>query len=384
MAKRQLILVVRERIGGEATLKHPLIVRLEQQVENMDDFVKYPSIGAEERHNVVPIEKGKVDAELHFDHADKIKWPDHLSPTSIGTLAEYPFDYMMEELLKITSDGKSQMADLKTTTGNVAHAVIEELFSPRDENGYAKPEDIAERIKKEYESAYKTILESKGAVLQLSENKFAEQLFHEQLRNCLDTLLKILRENNLKVTGCERHVETNMGLGLPQAMDKDGNIKDRDMIGNIDMTLEDNDHHPVVFDFKWTSWGKGYQNKLTENRSVQLELYRMMLGTELKDDVNRVAYFIMPEGRLYSKEKFEGGQCMQVLPENHDDIVTQLKQAAKYRKEQIGKGIIETNGDFEELQYVKDTKERGLFPLKKTEEGKKESNFFSQYGLFNN
>ena len=75
---------------------------------------------------------------------------------------------------------------------------------------------------------------------------------------------------------------------------------------------------------------------------------------------------------------------MQVLPENHDDIVTQLKQAAKYRKEQIGKGIIETNGDFEELQYVKDTKERGLFPLKKTEEGKKESNFFSQYGLFNN
>lgn len=384
MAKRQLILVVRERIGGEATLKHPLIVRLEQQVENMDDFVKYPSIGAEERHNVVPIEKGKVDAELHFDHADKIKWPDHLSPTSIGTLAEYPFDYMMEELLKITSDGKSQMADLKTTTGNVAHAVIEELFSPRDENGYAKPEDIAERIKKEYESAYKTILESKGAVLQLSENKFAEQLFHEQLRNCLDTLLKILRENNLKVTGCERHVETNMGLGLPQAMDKVGNIKDRDMIGNIDMTLEDNDHHPVVFDFKWTSWGKGYQNKLTENRSVQLELYRMMLGTELKDDVNRVAYFIMPEGRLYSKEKFEGGQCMQVRPENHDDIVTQLKQAAKYRKEQIGKGIIETNGDFEELQYVKDTKERGLFPLKKTEEGKKESNFFSQYGLFNN
>lgn len=218
----------------------------------------------------------------------------------------------------------------------------------------------------------------------MPENKFAEQLFHEQLRNCLYTLLEILRENNLKVTGCERHVETNMGLGLPQAIDKDGNIKNRDMIGNIDMTLEDKDHHPVVFDFKWTSWGKGYQNKLTENRSVQLELYRMMLGKKLKDEVKRVAYFIMPEGRLYSQEKFEGGQCMQVSPENHDDIVTQLTQAAKYRKEQIGEGIIETNGDYDELQYVKDTKERGLFPLKKTEDGKKESNFFSQYGLFNN
>ena len=45
----------------------------------------------------------------------------------------------------------------------------------------------------------------------------------------------------------------------------------------------------------------------------------------------------------------------------------------------------ETNGLFEELQYVKDTEAKRLFPLKKNEEdGTKEGNFFSQYGLFNN
>ncbi len=385
MTSGQLILVVRERMGGEQTLKHPLIVRLEQQVENIEDFVVRPSIGVEGRHEVDVVENGGVEAELHIEHADKIQWPDHLSPTSIGTLAEHPFDYMMERLLVITNDGKAKMADAKTTKGNVAHAVIEELFAPRDEKRYSTPEEIETRIQNEYEEAYIKVLEAKGAVLQLAENKLAEKLLHEQLRSCLDTLLEILKENELKVTGCEPYVECQMNIGLPKAFDKEGNVKERDMVGFIDMTLEDKDGHPVIFDFKWTTWAKGYQDKLSENRSVQLELYRMMLGREKKDEVKRVAYFLMPEARLYSQEAFKGRNCHQLTPANHDNIVEQLRQSAKYRMEQIKSGVIETNGLFEELQYVKDTEAKGLFPLKKNEEdGTKEGNFFSQYGLFNN
>lgn len=381
----QLILVVRERMGGEQTLKHPLIVRLEQQVENIEDFVVRPSIGIEDRHEVEIVENGGVAAELRFKHADKIQWPDHLSPTSIGTLVEHPFDYMMERLLVITNDGKAKMADAKTTKGNVAHAVIEKLFAPREERRYSTPEEIEVRIQNEYEAAYLKVLEAKGAVLQLAENKLAEKLLHEQLRSCLDTLLEILKENELKVTGCEPHVECQMNLGLPKATDKEGNIKERDMVGFIDMTLEDKDGHPVVFDFKWTTWAKGYQDKLSENRSIQLELYRMMLGREKKDEVKRVAYFLMPEARLYSQEDFKGRDCHQLTSANHDNIVEQLKQSAKYRIAQIKSGIVETNGLYEKLQYVKDTEAKGLFPLKKNEEdGTKEDNFFSQYGLFNN
>lgn len=381
----QLILVVRERMGGEQTLKHPLIVRLEQQVENIEDFVVRPSIGIEDRHEVKIVENGGVAAELRFKHADKIQWPDHLSPTSIGTLVEHPFDYMMERLLVITNDGKAKMADAKTTKGNVAHAVIEKLFAPREERRYSTPEEIEVRIHNEYEAAYLKVLEAKGAVLQLAENKLAEKLLHEQLRSCLDTLLEILKENELKVTGCEPYVEWQMNLGLPKATDKEGNIKERDMVGFIDMTLEDKDGHPVVFDFKWTTWAKGYQDKLSENRSIQLELYRMMFGRKKKDEVKRVAYFLMPEARLYSQEDFKGRDCHQLTSANHDNIVEQLKQSAKYRIAQIKSGIVETNGLYEELQYVKDTEAKGLFPLKKNEEdGTKEDNFFSQYGLFNN
>lgn len=364
MTGGQLILVVRERVGGERPLKHPLMVRLEQQVENIHDFIRCPHIGAESRHKVVRVEREMMDAELHFDHADKIKWPDHLSPTTIGTLVEHPFDYLMERLLDVTGDGMAQMADVKTAKGNVAHAVIEALFAPREDNRWALPDEIAIRMEQEFEDVYAKALEEKGAILQLAENRMDAKLLHNQLRNCLDVLLEILQKNELKVTGCECCLKVD------------------DVLGIVDMTLEDKDGHPVVFDFKWTTWGKGYQKKLIQNRSIQLEYYRWLLECDRENQVERVAYFIMPDAKLYSKEAFLGRCCIQLIPENRDNIVEQLRQSILYRKEQMAGGIIETNGVYEELQYVKDTSAKGLFPLNKNDEGTKEGNFFTQYGLF--
>ena len=69
---------------------------------------------------------------------------------------------------------------------------------------------------------------------------------------------------------------------------------------------------------------------------------------------------------------------------NNNNIVELIKQSAIYRMNQIKSGIVETKGVFEELQYVKDTDARGLFPLKKADDGTQEANHFSNYGLFNN
>lgn len=382
MTKDQLILVVCQTRGGEATLKHPLIVRLEQQVENIGKFIQTPKIDVENMTEVKVVENVGVSAEMKFAYADKLQWPDHLSPTTIGTLVEHPFDYLMERILNITADGKAQMADVKTTMGNVAHAVIEALFSPSGGRQYATPQEIVLRMEN-YETEYRKVVEAKGAILQLAENRLKEKLLHEQLRTCLDTLLEILRDNNLKVTGCEQCVQADLKLGLPDASDKEGNRIERDILGFIDMTLEDQDGHPVVFDFKWTTWTKGYQEKLESNRSIQLELYRIMLGQKMKDEVRRVAYFLMPDARLYSKEMFRGKHCTQIPSGNKDNIIEKLRQSVIYRKKQLADGIVETNGTYDELQYVKDTETNGLFPLEKDEEtGMKEENFFSRYGLF--
>ena len=365
MTRGQLILVVRERVGEELTMKHPLIVRLEQQVENIQDFVHYPCIGTENKHKVDLVERDMLDAELHFNNAEKIQWTNCLSPTTIDTLVEHPFDYLLENLLDITYDGKARMSDVRTAKGNVAHAVIENLFAPRGNSRYSVSDEIETRIANEFEDIYAMAVEGKGAILQLAENKLVGKLLYNQLRHCLDVLLEIIRVNKLKVTGCEHRVKVE------------------EVIGVIDMILEDKDGHLVAFDFKWTTWGKGYRAKLEENRSIQLEFYRWMLGQERKNRVERVAYFTMPDARLYSLEAFEGKHCTRLVPENRDNIVEQVHRSISYRKEQIASGIIETNGVFEELQYVKDTVADGLFPLKKAKEGTKEGNFFTNYGLFN-
>ncbi len=387
MTSDKLILVVRKRIGGEPTMKHPLIVRLEETLGKknicllkIDGEKLYNDIKS--RHKVEPVTNCNNCAELKFNYADKIKWPDHMSPTTISTLVQYPFDYLMERLLNITNDGKAQMADEKRTQGNVAHAVIEKLFAPRGEARYSKPEEIAQRIKNEYATVFDEVIDAKGALLQLTENKLTQKLLREQLHTCLDALLEILKENELKVTGCEHYVEDKLGLDLPTKVDENDNKKERDMLGYIDMTLEDKDGHPVVFDFKWSTWAIGYQNFLKENRSIQLELYRWMLGKEKRDEVRRVAYFLMPSAQLFSKEEFKGRNCNKIDPDNKDNIVEQIRQSALYRMRQIKNGIVEIGGNYDELQYVKDTESRDLFPLKKNDDGTREDNFFSQYGLF--
>lgn len=383
MTSKQLILVVRERIGCEPALKHPLIVRLEQQVQNLEQIIRYPKPGASDKHECEIVDNGGIAAEQEFSFADQLKWPDHLSPTKVSTLVEHPLDYLMEDLLGIVPDGKAQMADVRTTKGNVAHAVIDRLFSPRGEQKYALTEDIKSRIDTEYDKVYNEVLEAKGAILLLAENKLAERLLHEQLRNCLDVLLEILSDNRLKVTGCEQMVEADMNLGLPRKITEDCTSKSKDIRGYIDMTLEDDNGHPIVFDFKWSSW-KGYQTILEENRSVQLELYRWMLTKEKTSQVEKVAYFLMPQAHLYSKEKFEGRNCIQIDSSNTDDIVQQLRKSIIYRKRQIESGIVETNGLFNDLQYVIDTQAKGLFPLKEDEQnGIKQENRFSKYSLFN-
>lgn len=382
MTEKQLILVVCLSRAGEATLKHPLMVRLEQQVSNLDKFIRTPKIDEAKFLDVKVVDREEAAAEIKFDHASKLQWPDHLSPTSIATLTEYPLDFLMERMLNITAEGKAQMSDVKTIQGNVAHAVIEALFAPRQGKAYATPKEIAERLK-EYDAVYNELVEAKGAILQLAENKLTEKLLHEQLRSCLDSLLEILKDNELKVTGCERYVEMDMKLGLPKTLDENGNPKASDMLGFIDMTLEDRDGHPVVFDFKWTTWAKGYQNKLEQNRSVQLELYRQMLGQTKKDEVKRVAYFLMPEARLYSKEAFSGRYCTQIESSDDSNIVEQLRQGVIYRKKQLDAGLLEMMGPYDELSYVKDTEDMGLYPLLKNDEtGGKKANSFSQYGLF--
>lgn len=375
MTGKQLILVTSTLTGGELTPMHPALVRIKEQVKNWEAFVKTPNLLDEEMESVTPIDNSLEGNMLTFNHAENIQWPDHLSPTKLSTLVEYPIDYLMQHLLGIVSTVPSSIAELKATKGNVAHAVIESLFAPREGQHCSKPDEIAKRIDKEFDMQVHRQIESCGAILYLPENKLDAALLKEQLRKCLDILLQILRDNNLAVTDCEHLVTKDMKM-LPSE-------KDFDMKGYIDMTLEDENHHPVVFDFKWTSSKSYYRGLLEDNRSTQLELYRYMLSAEARDEVERTAYFLMPEAHLYSKEKFEGIHCTRLEPANRDNIVEQLRQSFFYRKEQMDKGRVEIGECWPvELLEYNAVQQHNLFPLKSDNDGLQEENRFSNYLLF--
>lgn len=381
--RRRLVLVVCERRKGEVTQKHPFIVRLESHIANFDAIVRRPVI-PDDCTTPIPVPKHEP---IHGDEEIKdrygfFNWPDHLSPTAVEELLQYPLDFLLDRLLGIRPLGKAQMSDVRQTTGNVAHAVIERLFSPRDGRRCAEAAEIEERVVGEYDTAFSEVLEAEGAILLLSENRLHTKTLRLRLRRCLGILLEILKDNDLRVTACERFVTAFMDLGLPEQKLVDEAHPRRDMLGFIDMTLEDADGRPVVFDFKWTTSKTWHEGLLRQNRSLQLALYGYMLSRAAKDEVHRTAYFLMPAGRLISYADFRGPHCTKVNPADADDLVACIRRSVLYRKRQIDSGIIETVGPCDLMQYQKDTEEQGLLPLKVGDDGNKEESTFTIYQNF--
>ena len=108
-----------------------------------------------------------------------------------------------------------------------------------------------------------------------------------------------------------------------------------------------------------------------------------MLSSEKRDAVEKVAYFLMPEGHLYSLEESEGLNCTRLQPSNRDNIVQQLKNAFFYRKKQMDSGRIEIGEGFpcSMIDYYNETEAECLFPLN-VQDRQQESNMFSNYRLF--
>ncbi len=360
----RLVLVRCLHRDGVSAQKPPLIVRLERQVLNFGDIVRRPRV--EDKVEVNPLDKSVPKVAMNVNPVVKSLFPEYCSVTSLDKLIFHPFEYLMESVLEIKPETALSKANL--VKGNVAHGVIEALFAPRGGKKAAVATEIEKLIINEYDDVFNHLVETKGAVLRLKEKQFECGVFRERLRFCLDALVAILKDNRLAVVECEHCLPTSDGMG-----------------GRLDMVLEDEGHNPVIFDFKWSSLKDKYSGLLKKDRAVQLEAYRHLLNNEKKVEVMKVAYYIMPEARLYSKEDFKGDRCTKVKPKRTSDtiIIQQLLNSIKYRLDQLESGTAEMQGTYEDLQYVKDTVEKSLLPLEKdSKTGEQIKDDYSNYKLF--
>lgn len=362
--QKKLILVSIETVSNEIVNKHPLIVRLEQQVSNYDRLTCHPEINPACYVPTEALTKNAISGcnglYTTIGNTDLIKWKQHESPTSIDKLMQNPLDYTLENIAYISDNGQNDLANIAMTKGNVAHAVIQHLFYiPEDkQSGYAPT--IKVRVEANYKEVFDRVIETKGAILLLQENAIERRQLFEQLRECINHLIDIIEKDNLHVVACEMHLDGNT-FGVPDE-------ETPSMHGFADMVLAREDGQHVIFDFKWTSSKSYYQGLLQKNRSSQLAIYAELLS-ELTDEKSLpTAYFLMPRGRLYSTEEFKSywANRINVNEGLEGDIISKIVASYRYRREEIMQGKIEMGEGMplESLDYFNDTELNNLFPLK--------------------
>lgn len=382
--EKQLILVTAGTVNNELVNKHPMMVRIEQQVKNHEKLTIEPKIG-DEQYVDVPAQTNNVlcgsDGKYtQIKRTDLIKWRQKESPTSIDHLMQNPLDYMMENIADISDNGQSDLSNLAMTKGNVAHGVIQHLFYiPGDtQSGYAAA--IKARVEANYKEVFDKMVETKGAILLLQENAIERRQLFENLRECIDHLIDIIDKNELHVVACEMKLDGNT-LGTPDE-------ETPAMGGYADMVLARENGQHVIFDFKWTTSKSYYQGLLQKNRSSQLAIYAELLSELTEDRELPTAYFLMPIGRLYSTEEFNSYWAMRLNVNDgcEGNIINKIVAAYRYRRNEIMSGKIEIGEGvpLEELNYFTDTETYHLFPLKPAydNDSVKEVNGFSSYNLF--
>lgn len=386
---RRIIIVYYDFEYGQPVNKYPLILQLEGRYDGQKDMpignlTTTGMIDPDDEADVPPLDNQCDDYTARICSPENLTWPAKLSYTALDQVINHPVDFVMERMLKIKATPRAELDDLRVARGQVAHAVIAAICLPRDGELVTTPAQMENRIKEEYDGILERAIEECGAMLGRTEERLDTISLGEQLRECLEALREIIALNHLEVTDCEKSVSSSLTL-LDEESDED------DVSGFIDMTLRDTtDGSNVIFDFKWTRSPNRYRSTLLDNRSIQLELYKQILTNIEHKRVSRVAYFIMPAGRLLSQDKFDGYMCDLIEPTSNKDadVVRQIVNSFHYRKEQIDKGIVELGEglDADNLYYVADTESKDLLPLKtkvikENDEDKlvKEENFFSAF-----
>lgn len=364
----ELTIVTCEQQGATKLPMHPLYIQLPFITDKVDGDALYNDIATKEIH-AVDNHRESDETEIRFD-AEKhpVSWRSAESYSALEKLLQNPFDYFMNYTLKFTDISETDI-NLFLTYGNVAHEVVESLFTA-DRGGAS----LGDFVTSEYEQSFRRGLVKKGALLLLPEYHLDMERLRYKLRECVSKLAVIIQENNLTVVQCEQKEEQDLGF-------QNGII----LQGFIDMLLRDSEGNDVVFDLKYVSKKDKYKDVLEKNRALQLAIYKaMLMNHENPSSSVRTAYFVMPYGLLYSTDDFYGANFEKITPKLQTEVIEQVRNGYAERVKEINEGKIETadNVSINKLGYAQ---KEGVYPLEddgKKKEPKKIENKYSNYKCF--
>ncbi len=359
--KKQILMLECDIIGGDVPVEDPVATEL-RLTGKLDIKPKDPDLKGWQQNKVMAdsTKQGeyKVGSSV-FKLLDTEKEKGGLkremeSYSSLDELIQRPFDYVMDYILDLNQYGTAAMADIDTVKGNVAHAYVEKLT----ENGNRQIANMRKVHNSNFDMLVNELAEVQGAILLLEENDLEFKRFKSLLRKSIDVLLSIIEQNHLTIVGAEQYYEAEVPtIGKMNA--------------RIDYVLADNNGDYVIIDFKWNE-STTYQKKLTQNDALQLAVYKAIMEKWLKDDKDEhkvvfMGYYALPRHTLYTVYNNLNHKNIEVVvPENNADLMQLAANSYSYRIKQIKSGIIEEGENLElaNLQYVKDTLSKQLYPLR--------------------
>lgn len=346
MTDNNLTIITCDQQGATKLPQHPLYLQLPVKPTMTNGDNLYLELSTKE---ILPIDnhRDSDNKEICFDAKNHpVKWRPVESYSALEKLLQNPFDYFMNYTLNFTDISETDIK-LSLTYGNVAHEVVENLFTA-DRNGVS----LEEFIKTQYDYAFNNALVKKGAILLLPEHHLDKDRIKYLLKGCVNKLAALIQENNLTVIQCEQKEEEDLGF--------EGGII---LKGFIDMLLRDKEGNDVVFDLKYVSKKDKFKTYLEKNRALQLAIYKaMLMNQENHSPSVRTAYFVMPYGILFSTDDFIGPNFEKVTPKLQADIMDQVRKGYSERIKEINSGFIET-ADNELITELRYGQKEDVYPL---------------------
>jgi hypothetical protein len=377
---RNVFLFLVEKSNGKAVSDHPVYSYLKANIPGLEklltDITDLANPQLPGWNNPVTDLRNTVrlpEKQEEYQIAAVPKIPERKteSASSLELLIQNPFDWVFQYGAKIQPGNSTQLDDVHTTMGTVAHKFIETLFEDA-QNDLQK----AKALMEDYPSRLQTVLENTGMVLILDENKFETETFKQKLKSAVKTLIQILENNNLSVEKTEQEEKTPIPV-----------LNNQEVTGKIDLVLKTSEGRKAIFDLKWSRRPDKYIKILNENKHIQLAIYEELIKAASNAGVDFVAYYSLSDARLISTRNLFGNAVKFVEnTKNSGEILQKVNQSVQFRRIQFENGLIEEGEGLplEHLEYFNSQNEKRLFPLESEYNSPKikKTNGYSQFKTF--
>ena len=359
------------------SLENPFLIRIFEKVgkEGFKKVVRKPIISSEKTRAAEMFSNSlEEDAYVTFSQKENIPWPNHESYTSVDKLIHHPLDYFISSVLNLNTVGVAQLNNMTAIQGIVAHRVIELIFGKNADEESGTPNYIEKVINEKLDQIISEVIQEKGSVLLIDRYSTQTNTFILDLKSCMHKLLNIIRRNNLKVIATEQRF-SNVDVGFSDGT----SIK-----GSIDMVLENERGELYIFDFKTSQSFSYYKKTIEQNLSIQLELYRAVLGKTMGKKVALVAYILLPSLSVFTSGRLIGCKSgITMTPDRAESsLMEEIRNSYSFRKNEIASGKIEVGDGLSVSEMAYGYCSDDLVPLDTEKDGTKKGNKFTDYGCF--